>query len=43
MEGIGTDLGQNARVVCEMEVKMQKLPYFARGMCFCVLEGLGCC
>ena len=41
MEGVGTVLGQNARVVCEMELKVQKLPYFVRGMRFCVLGGLG--
>ena len=40
MEGIGTGLGQNARVVFVMELKVQKLPCFARRRCFCVLEGL---
>ena len=38
MEGVGTGLGQNARGVCEMELKVQKLPCFARGMCFDVQE-----
>ena len=27
MEGIGTGLGQNARVVFAMELKVQKLPF----------------
>lgn len=31
MEGVGTGLGQNALGVCEMELKVQKLPCFARG------------
>ena len=41
MECVGRGLGQNARVVCEIEVQLQKLPYFARRWCFGVLEGLG--
>ena len=36
MEGIGTGLGQNALGVCEMEVKLQGLPCFARKCDFCV-------
>ena len=42
MEGIGTGLGQNARVVFVLELKVQKLPCFARKMvflCFRRLEG----
>ena len=38
MECIGTGLGQNTRVVFVMELKVQKLPCFARGMCFAVQE-----
>ena len=40
MEGIGTGLGQNARVVCEMEVKLQRVPCFASFWCFDVQECL---
>ena len=40
MEGIGTGLGQNARVIFVMELKVQKLPCFARGMCFGIFGGL---
>ena len=40
MEGVWTGLGPNARVVCEIELKVQKLPCFARGMCFDVQECL---
>ena len=40
MECVGTDCKQNARVVCDLETKMQNLPCFARKCDFCVLEGL---
>ena len=40
MECIGTGLGQNARVVCEMEVKLQRMPCFASFWCFDVQECL---
>ena len=40
MEGVGTGLGQNARVVFAMELQVQKLPCFASFWCFDVQECL---
>ena len=43
MEWGGTGCKQNARVDCDLEIKMQNLPYFARKCDFGVLEGLRTC
>ena len=40
MEYIGRGLGQNARMVCVMEVKLQGVPCFASFWCFGAQECL---
>ena len=42
MECVGTGCKQNARVDCDLEIKMQNLPCFDKNLCFGVLEGLRC-
>ena len=43
MECVGTGCKQNARVDCDLEIKMQNLPCFDKNLCFGVLEGLRTC